>query len=171
MIILSRTLFSEIQKHGEEGYPYECCGAFFGRLDTAKDARYIEEIKRVENSWEDAKVKHRRFKITSQDYLHLEKYGKSQGLALLGFYHTHPDHPPIPSETDLMYAWPVFSYCILSVHKGVAKEMRSYVLLNEPTQSNLHMPNSKKRTIIIADESGKAFVKEEIDYHESAPLI
>ena len=66
--------------------------------------------------------------ITDKDYQELEAQAKDSGLTLLGFYHTHPDSPSVPSETDLAYAWPFFSYIILSVNNRKADTINSYVL-------------------------------------------
>lgn len=123
MITLSKTHLTEIQNHGTEAYPEECCGAMLGRDKT------VHKIVRIEN--QSSENKHRRFSITPQDYMALEKLAKKEGLNLLGFYHTHPDHPARPSETDLKFAWPVFSYIILSIQKGVPGEFNSFVLDEE----------------------------------------
>ena len=72
--------------------------------------------------------KQRRFAITDQDYKWLEEQAKDKQLSLLGFYHSHPDHPAKPSETDLKFAWPFFSYLIQSVNKETANDCLSYVL-------------------------------------------
>ena len=129
MIILSPTHLSEIQNHGREAYPEECCGAMLGLVQDSL-SRHTRKIVRLENHWEDKsnETKHRRFAVTAQDYQALEKKAKELGLQLLGFYHTHPDHPAIPSQTDLNFAWPFFSYIILSVQSQKATEIYSYEL-------------------------------------------
>jgi len=126
MITLSKTHLSEINNHGQLAYPEECCGAMLGTLDFEKNIKTTEKLVRIENT--STENRHRRFAITPEDYKSLETQAKQEGLTLLGFYHTHPDHPPIPSETDLKYAWPVFSYIILSVRNGDPAQCLSYQL-------------------------------------------
>ncbi len=131
MITISPTHLTEIQDHGKEAYPYECCGAILGQVDTKEGTKIGTQILRIENNWQDqgeGETRHRRFAITAEDYRFLEKTAKQKELTLLGFYHTHPDHPAKPSGTDLSYAWPFFSYIILSVEKGQPKDIYSYEL-------------------------------------------
>ena len=128
MLILSKTHFDDVKAHAEIDYPHECCGGLIGSQDgNSKIVKYVFPIK---NNWEDAldETKTRRFKISSDDYKELEKKASQLKMQLLGFYHSHPDHPPEPSETDLKFAWPFFSYPILSVIKGRADKMKSYQL-------------------------------------------
>ena len=129
MITISPTHFTEIKEHGTEAYPEECCGAMLGRRD-AKRAKVTEHIVRIENNWEDrpSESKHRRFAVTAEDYKALEAEAKERGLTLLGFYHTHPDHPAEPSGTDLSYAWPFFSYIILNVTNREPGQLNSFEL-------------------------------------------
>eukprot|EP01047_Picozoa_sp_COSAG01_P015471 COSAG01_NODE_775_length_13698_cov_60.191632_8_plen_150_part_00 len=126
MINLSRTLFTDLCRHGQEAYPEECCGAMLGQIDVKTQTKHVTQLVRIENSSEENR--HRRFAVTPKDYMQLERQAMRDGLALLGFYHTHPDHPCEPSETDLKHAWPVFSYIILSVLKGEASTCRSFLL-------------------------------------------
>ena len=128
MLTLSKTLFNEISTHAEAEYPHECCGGLIGTIDG--DNKIVTQVVPIENNWEDTgdETKTRRFKISSDDYKELEKKASQLKMQLLGFYHSHPDHPPEPSETDLKFAWPFFSYPILSVMKGKAGEMKSFVL-------------------------------------------
>ncbi len=133
MISLSQQHLAEIQAHGHEAYPEECCGAMLGKLEV-KNKKITQQILRIENNWNgdektsDHTNRHRRFAVTAEDYQELEKKAKDLNLALLGFYHTHPDHPAEPSQTDLSYAWPFFSYIILSVEKRKATDIFSYEL-------------------------------------------
>ena len=124
MITLSKTHLSELHQHGIEAYPEECCGAMLGRMLT--DSKQVVELVRIEN--QSTENKHRRFAVTAEDYKAIEDLAKEKKLSLLGFYHTHPDHPAQPSETDLKFAWPFFSYFILSVKKGRPDILNSFVL-------------------------------------------
>ena len=132
MITISKTHFIDIKAHGEDAYPDECCGALLGGLDQEGTQKTATGLVRLEN--QTTENKHRRFAITAEDYRALESRAKEKGLTLLGFYHTHPDHPAEPSKTDLKFAWPFFSYLILSVEKGKSATLRSFEL-NIQTQS------------------------------------
>ena len=115
MIILPKTLFKRIYEYGYQSYPEECVGALIGSLDLNKFT--IEDLLPIENnSSENRKL---RYKVESKDYLSAEKKADSLGKMLVGFYHSHPDHPARPSQTDLAYALPNFAYiivCIKSEH-------------------------------------------------------
>ncbi len=132
MILLTQKQLKEIQNHGEMAYPEECCGAMLG-IRNEKSEKITKEIIRIENNWIDTpnssiETRHRRFAITSEDYKFLEAEAKRKSLTLLGFYHTHPDHPAEPSGTDLQYAWPFFSYIIQAIDKGKYSVINSFEL-------------------------------------------
>ena len=103
-----------------ETYPHECCGAMLGR-----DGVVVEACP-LPNTTEEGP--RRRFLVRPQDYRAAERRATERGLELLGFYHSHPDHPARPSQYDLDHAWPVFSYVIVSVRDGVADELTSWRL-------------------------------------------
>lgn len=109
-----------IRRHGIETYPNECCGALIGR-DGAVDATDA-----LPNTTEEGP--RRRFLVRPQDYREAERRASERGGELLGFYHSHPDHPARPSQYDLDHAWPFFSYIIVSVRAGVPEEMTSWRL-------------------------------------------
>jgi proteasome lid subunit RPN8/RPN11 len=125
MIILSKTHLSEISFESRQSYPYECCGALLGHVLPNQDKQVVSCISLVNHSDEDQR---RRFKVTDKDYQLLEKKALDLNLTLLGFYHSHPDHPAIPSQTDLNYAWPFFSYIIQSVTDSEHRDIKSYML-------------------------------------------
>ena len=129
MITLSKTLLSDINKHGEKTFPEECCGALLGKYERENDNRIVKEILPIDNFSDDDKK--RRFVITPIDYIKIEKIAKEKKLTLLGFYHSHPGHPAKPSQTDLDYAWPNLSYPIVSILQGKADIMNSFVLDTE----------------------------------------
>ncbi|GAB4409433.1 MAG: M67 family metallopeptidase [Bacteroidia bacterium] len=110
-------------RDGEARFPDECCGFFFG-LDG--DTRQVREVLVVPNSQEGDQ--RRRFEIAPRDYMRAERYAIEQGLDLLGIYHSHPDHPAIPSVHDLKQALPHFSYLILSIREGRYDHARSWRL-------------------------------------------
>lgn len=117
----------KIRAHGARDYPHECCGVMFGRQENGH--KVVTEARPLNNAREDSK--HNRFVITPQDMLESEKYARQSGLDLLGFYHSHPDHPARPSEYDREHAWPWWSYVIVSVQKGQPADLTSWVLVED----------------------------------------
>ncbi len=126
MLKIKRKLIEEIAKQGEEGYPYEICGFLIGNIDYVNNIREAVEVYQVEN--QNKERANDRFEISPKDYIKVENYADSKGLAIIGIYHTHPDHPDRPSQTDLMFAQPDMSYIIMSVNKGKAENWRSWEL-------------------------------------------
>lgn len=112
-----------IRRHGAETYPHECCGALIGR-----DGIVVEAFALPNTTEEGAR---RRFLVRPVDYRDAERRASAAGAELLGFYHSHPDHPARPSPYDLDHAWPVFSYVILSVAAGRPGDMTSWRLRDD----------------------------------------
>src|SRR5258705_5473093 len=110
-------------------FPDECCGFLFGI--EKRDDRLITDILIVNNAKEGDKK--RRFEISPKDYMKAEQYAEKNNLQLLGVYHSHPDHPAVPSEHDRAAAQPWFSYIIISVIDRKADAIRSW-RLNENKQ-------------------------------------
>jgi proteasome lid subunit RPN8/RPN11 len=109
-----------IRAHGQQTYPNECCGAMFGRDGVVTGTLALPNMT--------DEGPRRRFKVTPDDYRAAEKRATELGGELLGFYHSHPDHPARPSQYDLDHAWPFFSYVIVSVREGVSGDMTSWRL-------------------------------------------
>lgn len=126
MITLSKTHLSKLQDHGIKTYPDECCGAMLGHFNPETNKKTTTELIEIDNVSEENK--RRRFMIKPEEYKRVEAYAKENNLTLLGFYHSHPDHPAKPSETDLKYAWPFFSYIIISIQEKSADDIFSYKL-------------------------------------------
>jgi proteasome lid subunit RPN8/RPN11 len=124
MIIIEPIAQELITDDALRTYPDECCGFFFG--NESPDDRTISEIQIVAN----AKVgdKRKRFEIAPKDYLQAEEFADKRNLQLLGVYHSHPDHPAIPSEQDRQSAQPWFSYIIISVTGNKIDDIRSWRL-------------------------------------------
>ena len=112
-----------IRRHGAETYPNECCGALIGREGEVV-ATYA-----LPNTTEEGP--RRRFLVRPDDYRQAEKEARAAGGDLLGFYHSHPDHPARPSQYDLDHAWPFFSYVIISVTSGEPGDVRSWTLRDD----------------------------------------
>lgn len=110
---------------GLNSFPDECCGFFYGEEDILGNRR-VTEILVVNNAKEGDKRK--RFEISPRDYLKGEQYALEKGVQFLGVYHSHPNHPAIPSEHDRVAAQPYFSYIIISVLDNHTTHMRSWRL-------------------------------------------
>jgi proteasome lid subunit RPN8/RPN11 len=126
MIRMSELLARQIEQHGKKTYPEECCGMMLGVR--ANDGQIVESIVEIDNS--QGENRKRRFFITPLQYLQAERTAQEKNLELLGFYHSHPDHPALPSAFDTEHALPWFTYIIVSISEGKAKSMTAW-LLNE----------------------------------------
>lgn len=104
---VARSVEAAIRRHGQETYPHECCGALVGR------AGHVADVVALPNTTEEGP--RRRFLVRASDYRTAEQRAAEMGAELLGFYHSHPDHPARPSQYDLDHAWPTFAYIIVSV--------------------------------------------------------
>lgn len=113
-----------ITLHAEENFPYESCGFLLGR--DGNDFRTFSDYLLVDNSKEGDQRK--RFEISPKDYMQAEREAALRGLDLLGIYHSHPDHPAIPSRHDHKQAMPFFSYVILSIREGRLSKYTSWQL-------------------------------------------
>jgi proteasome lid subunit RPN8/RPN11 len=113
-----------IRRHGRAAYPEECCGALLGR--GGESGAEVVEAEPVANARRARRE--RRFRIEADDYRRLEALARDRGRDLLGFYHSHPDHPAVPSEYDREHALPFFHYVVLAVASGEPREMASWVL-------------------------------------------
>jgi proteasome lid subunit RPN8/RPN11 len=129
MLLLSSELENNIKADGETAYPNECCGIILGEIsdDGTKNAKRIVAIN---NSGEDSERYHR-FLITPEDMLHAEQTARAAKLEVIGFYHSHPDHPSSPSNYDKDHALPFYSYVIVSVDGGKAQVLTSWVLTDD----------------------------------------
>lgn len=115
-----------INAHGHETYPNECCGALIG------GDGIVSETLALPNTTEEGP--RRRFLVRPDDYRAAEVRARAAGQDLLGFYHSHPDHPARPSQYDLDHAWPSFSYVIVSIVNGTAADLRSWRLREDRSQ-------------------------------------
>lgn len=129
-----------IHQHAEAEYPAECCGILVGRGDG--DSKEVLEVAAIANLRLDPvraqdviplddpgrESERNRFLIDPKEQLRVEKDARARGLAVIGYYHSHPDHPARPSGYDRDHAWPWYSYVIVSVEAGSARDTRSWVL-------------------------------------------
>ncbi|MGH9160846.1 MAG: M67 family metallopeptidase [Vicinamibacteraceae bacterium] len=125
-LLVSPTALARIREHGQMTYPLECCGAVVG------DGDALEEAWPLPNT--SGESQERRFLVSPAEYRALERRVAEAGRQLLGFYHSHPDHPAQPSVHDLAAAWPGFVYLILSVRKGAPAELTGWRLREDRSQ-------------------------------------
>lgn len=132
MLELGREQEDDIRRHGEQEYPHECCGLLVGRI--ADDGcKTVVETYPVSNAREE-EARHNRSLITPDEYRRGDKYARERRLDVVGNYHSHPDHPAVPSQFDLEHAWPTWSYVIVSVREGKAGDLRSWELRPDRSQ-------------------------------------
>ena len=125
-----------LYKHAETAYPEECCGLLIGT--TTGPNKTILEIWPAENIWNKQtaeelgdtsnRTKETRYVIAPEFMLKAQKQSRELNLSILGIYHSHTDNPAIPSECDRLYAWPQYSYIIISVSQGKATDLQNWTL-------------------------------------------
>ncbi|TAE53084.1 MAG: M67 family peptidase [Nostocales cyanobacterium] len=126
-----------IKNHAQKTYPEECCGLILGHIKN--EIKTVIEIIPTENAWntesqifqtltEETHSKNRRYAIAPQIMLQTQKSARDRNLNIIGIFHSHPDHPAKPSEWDRIYAWPEYSYIIVTVANGKAGELNSFTL-------------------------------------------
>lgn len=130
-----------IQTHAESTYPEECCGLLLGHL--SGDVKTLIEVLPTENSWGEEEdeafqfiessahrtsSKRNRFSIAPKVMLQAQKNARDRNLDIIGIFHSHIDHPAVPSEFDRAIAWQQYSYIIVSVQQGLACDLKSWNL-------------------------------------------
>jgi proteasome lid subunit RPN8/RPN11 len=121
----SQSTYKEIRRHGEETYPHECCGVLLGTSDG--EVRTVQSAIRCGNTRTDSPEN--RYHIDPRELVRAQREAHERGLDIVGFYHSHPDHPAQWSSTDLAEAhWFGCSYVITSVEKGAAAITNSFEL-------------------------------------------
>jgi proteasome lid subunit RPN8/RPN11 len=116
-----------IHRHAEASYPEECCGFLLGR--SGGGSTVVERVLPAGNQREDSR--HNRYLIEPETVLAAHKEARGLGLDVVGYYHSHPDHPSRPSDFDREHAWPGLSYLIVSVQKGTVADARSWRLADD----------------------------------------
>jgi proteasome lid subunit RPN8/RPN11 len=123
-LTISDRVDQEIRAHGQQTYPHECCGALVGRDNQ------VTAFVALPNTTEEGP--RRRFLVRPAEYREAERRASELGAELVGFYHSHPDHPARPSQYDLDHAWPTFAYIIVAVAgDGLAGDMTVWYLKND----------------------------------------
>jgi proteasome lid subunit RPN8/RPN11 len=123
MIRIYQKQLEEIREHGVSDYPYECCGLLLGRFGS--EGKIVSETYPISNAREES-AKRNRFLITPEELMRGERYARGNDLEVVGFYHSHPDSPAVPSQYDLEHAWPTYSYIIVSTTTDEARDLFSW---------------------------------------------
>lgn len=156
MLELTPTQFDQITHHAMQTYPQECCGLLLG-YQRQSGASLVSIVRPMVNAWTDdvmeqlieldqdssglSRSTRDRYWIDPKDLLDAQRFARDQGLDVIGVYHSHPDHPAIPSECDRRLAWSGYSYLIVSVCQGVAHDLLCWKLdENSQFQSEELMP-------------------------------
>ncbi|WP_373529503.1 Mov34/MPN/PAD-1 family protein [Nostoc sp.] len=137
MIRISQEHLQTIHTHAESTYPDECCGIILGYM--ASEGKTVVEVMPTENVWDTeaaaefpgdrtTESKKRQYAIAPQVMLQAQREARDRSLNIIGIFHSHPDHPAIPSECDRLYAWQGYSYIIVTVQNGKAGELGSWSL-------------------------------------------
>ena len=122
---VSETLLGTIHREGERAYPGECCGVLAGQSGEIKQVRRLLPV--VNRRADDP----HRYLIAPEDLQRVEAEVRQADLEVLGFYHSHPDHPAAPSSFDAEHAWPWYSYLIVRVDRGRAVDATSWQLAGD----------------------------------------
>lgn len=126
LIITPRHL-QTIGRHAAMSYPEECCGVLIGQPQA--DATLVERVLSVGNERDESRQN--RYLISPSTVLAAHREARALGLEIVGYYHSHPDHPARPSDFDREHAWPGVSYLIVSVQGGKVAETRSWRLSDD----------------------------------------
>ena len=133
MITIAESLLHEIRAHGVKDYPYECCGLLLGHY--GDDGKTVTETYPISNAREES-AKRNRFLIEPVELMRGERYARDHALEVVGFYHSHPDSPAVPSQYDLEHAWPTYSYIIVKTLADEATDLFSWE--QEPDRSRFN---------------------------------
>ena len=125
MLRIEYSDYEALRAHGEETYPHECCGVLLGK--STDEGNLVHQVVRAGNTRTDSA--HNRYNIAPQELVKIQRQARTAGLDIIGFYHSHPDHPAQWSKTDFAEAhWIGCSYVITSVEKGKAATTNSFLL-------------------------------------------
>lgn len=126
---ISSADLERIYSHGRKAYPEECCGLLIGSPSEGDGTASVTEVLGVDNERRDSR--HNRYLISPRVLLDVQRSCRARGLEILGYYHSHPDHPARPSDFDREHAWPATSYVIVSVDGGEVADCRSWRLRDD----------------------------------------
>jgi len=136
-LLLSKDLYQQLRAHGEETYPHECCGILLGK--STEENLHVRQLIRAGNTRTDSA--HNRYNIAPQELIQAQREGRKQGLDIVGFYHSHPDHPAQWSTTDFAEAhWFGCAYVITAVEQGAAQITNSFLLTGTSEDDKAFVP-------------------------------
>ena len=148
MLKLRPNDYDEIRRHGEQTYPHECCGVLLGVIDD--DSREVRATVRCGNTRIDSPQN--RYNIDPRELVRVQREARERDLDIVGFYHSHPDHPAQWSQTDLAEAhWLLCSYVITAVEKGSSARTNSFVLSGSSEEDKRLEP--EEITVLTLEES------------------
>lgn len=141
MLKLAAEHIRAICAHAQSTYPQECCGLLLGKLsqdgkilieaiamENVWSAQAVESFSEIDTKWQLSENKSTHYTIAPEEILRVQKESRDRQLDIIGIYHSHPDHPAIPSQFDRVCAWQAYSYIIVSVPQGKAGELQSWCL-------------------------------------------
>ena len=150
MLVIKKSEYESLRHHGEETYPHECCGALIGTF--ADGRRTVVQVIRCGNTRDDRPQD--RYNIDPRELIRIQRQASEQGLEIVGFYHSHPDHPAQWSPTDLGEAhWLHCSYVITAVERGSASRTNSFVLLGESEDDKHFEPEEISVTVVVEEQT------------------
>jgi proteasome lid subunit RPN8/RPN11 len=133
LLKIAQSVLDAIRLHGEQTYPHECCGVLLGRMDGAEEKTALASAP-CGNTRSDSPQN--RYNIDPRELVRIQRQAREAGHDIVGFYHSHPDHPARWSPTDLAEAhWLGCSYVITRVERGSAQETNSFVLLGDSEEN------------------------------------
>lgn len=154
MLTISKADADAIRQHATRGFPEEVCGFVLG--SAVDEQKSVTGLKAIANGWDEASgaLRQTRFSIPTNEYVIADREARARGESILGFYHSHPNSPALPSNYDLALAqqiFPGYSYIIVSVPAGEAGEMTCWVLRDDSSQFD------RERLIVEAGGEGDGF--------------
>lgn len=120
MVKLTEETFNGIKSHAESGYPYEVCGVLIGKGNKISEFQICKNLNTTRA--------HDRYELDPLSFKIADEWARSKGMEIMGIYHSHPDHPSRPSETDRQAAWVGWYYIILSIQSGKFDNFRTWIL-------------------------------------------
>jgi proteasome lid subunit RPN8/RPN11 len=130
MLKIAQIIVAQIEAHGVESYPYEGCGLLLGHVKNGVNV--VSAVRFLPNVWPVEEEKPTRFRIAEEDWRDVEMEAMGSDLDVLGVFHSHPDHLPVPSPRDLAWAgWSGYSYLITEIRAGQPAASRSWQLQSD----------------------------------------
>lgn len=120
VVKIAQSAYDGIVKHAESGFPHEVCGVLIGADGKITDYRECRNL--------NTDRAHDRYDLDPESFKEADEWARAGGMEILGIYHSHPDHPSLPSETDRQRAWPEWVYMIFSINGGKYNDARAWVL-------------------------------------------